>query len=111
MGDALEPRQVAAEELAAPERPVRPHPGPVQHDGERHSGLPVLGEARGRVGVVMLHLHERELLVVGPTRRQVVGVEIAGDEGGLDAEHVEVEREVGAERGVGGLAVEVAEMR
>ena len=111
MGDALERGQVAAQQLAAPERPVGPHPGPVEHDGERLAGLAVLGEARGGVGVVMLHLDERQPLLVRPTRRQVVGMEVAGDRGGLDAEHVEVEREVGAERAVGGLAVEVAEVR
>ena len=38
-------------------------------------------------------------------------MEVARDRGRLDAEHVEVEREVGAERAVGGLGVEVAEVR
>ena len=50
-------------------------------------------------------------LLAGPLRRQVLGMKVARDRRGLDTEHVEVEREVGAERAVGGLAVEIAEVR
>ena len=38
-------------------------------------------------------------------------MEVARDRCGLDTEHVEVEDEIRAEREVGGLAVEVAEVR
>ena len=62
------------------------------------------------MGVMVLHLDERQALRVRPLRRQVLGMEVAGDRGGLDAEHLEVEREVGAEGVEGRLAVEVAEV-
>jgi hypothetical protein len=38
-------------------------------------------------------------------------MEVAGDSCGLDAEHVEPQREIVAERGMGILAREVAEVR
>ncbi len=37
-------------------------------------------------------------------------MEVAGDRRRLDAEHVEVELEIGTEREIGGLAVEIAEV-
>ncbi len=67
MGDPLERGEVAAQQLAAPERPVRSHPGPVEDDGQRLAGLAVLGEAGGRVSVVVLHLDERQALRRAPT--------------------------------------------
>ena len=111
MRDALERGEVAAQQLAAPERPVGAVAGAVEHDRERLARLAVLGEARRGVRVVVLHLDERQPLLVRPRRREVAGMQVARDRGRLDAEHVEVEREVGAEGAVGGLGVEVAEVR
>ena len=44
--EALERREVAAQQLAAPERAVGPVAGPVEDERERRAGLAVLGEAR-----------------------------------------------------------------
>ena len=68
----LEPREplvaleVGAQELAAPERSVGPVAGAVEDEGERRPRLAVLGEARSRVRVVMLHLDQRQALLVRP---------------------------------------------
>src|SRR6476619_3613350 len=45
VGEALERRKVAAEELRAPERPIRPVAGAVEDERERGTLLAVLGEA------------------------------------------------------------------
>ena len=58
MRDALERREVAAQQLAAPERPVGAVAGAVEDERERRPGLAVLGEARGGVGVVVLDADE-----------------------------------------------------
>ena len=62
-GEPLERTEVAAEELPAPERPVRPQAGAVEDECERRPLLAVLGKAGGGVGMVVLHLDER-----GPAR-------------------------------------------
>ena len=111
MRDPLERDEVATKHLAAPERAVRPHPRPVEDDRQRLPRLAVLREASRRVGVMVLHLHERESLLSGPLRCEVLGMKVAGNRGRLDTEHVEVEREIRAERKVGGLTVEIAEVR
>jgi hypothetical protein len=49
-------------------------------------------------------------LLEGPLRREVLGMEIVGDRLGLHAEHGQVHLEVGPERAVGVLRVEVAEV-
>src|SRR6266511_3391880 len=72
--DALELSEVAAEELAAPERPVRPVARAVEDERERRPLLPVLGEAGGCVRVVVLHPHGLRLLLERPLRRQVLGM-------------------------------------
>ena len=102
--------EVAAEQLAAPERPVRAVARAVEDERERRALLAVLGEAGGRVRVVVLHADERKALLVRPLRREVLGMEVVGDHLGLDAEHLEVELEVVAKGAVGGLGVEVAEV-
>ena len=52
--EPLEAGEVAAQQLAAPERPVGAVAGPVEDERERGAGLAVLGEASGGVGVVVL---------------------------------------------------------
>ena len=108
---ALEPVEVAAQQLAAPERSVGAVPRAVEDERERGPLLAVLGEARGGVRVVVLDADELRVLLERPFRREVLGVEVVGDDVGLDAEHREVEREVAAERRVRGRRVEVAEVR
>jgi hypothetical protein len=71
----------------------------------------VLGEARGRVGMVMLNAHELRVLLDRPLRCDVVRVEVVRDQLGLDAKHCEIELEVRAEGLVGRLGVQVAQMR
>ncbi len=62
------------------------------------------------MSVVVLHLDDGQALLPRPLRGHVLGVQVARDRGRLHAEHVEVERQVGAKRAEGGLAVQVAEM-
>ena len=83
MGQPLESVQVAAEELAAPQRPVRAVPGAVEDQRERRPRLAVLGEAGGRVGVVVLHADQLGVLLERPLRREVLRVEVVRDHAGL----------------------------
>jgi hypothetical protein len=108
--EPFEPVEVAAQELAAPERPVGAVARAVEDEGKRRALLAVLGEARSRVGVVVLHADQRQALLLRPLRREVVGMEVVGDRLRLHAEHGQVHLEVGRERAVGGLGVEVAEV-
>ncbi len=66
MRDPLEAGEVAAQHLAAPDRPVGAEAGAVEHDGERRARLAVLGEAGGGVRVVVLHLDQRQPLLPRP---------------------------------------------
>ena len=109
--DALERSEVAAQQLAAPERPVGAKARAVEDERERRPLLAVLGEASGGVRVMVLDADELQHPALRPLRREVLRVEVVRDESGLDAEHREVQREVGTEGAVGGLRVEVAEMR
>ena len=77
--EALEAGEVAAEQLAAPERPVRAVAGAVEDERERRAALAVLGEAGGGVGVVVLDPDELRLLRERPLRREVLGVEVVRD--------------------------------
>ena len=61
--------------------------------------------------VVMLDADELRVLLERPLRRQVLGVQVVRDDLGLDLEHRQIELEIGAERAVRELGVEVAEMR
>ena len=94
-GDPLEAGEVAAQQLAAPERPVGAVAGAVEDERQRRAGLAVLGQARGGVRVVVLHADELRVLLERPLRREVVGVEVVGDRLGAHAEHREVQLEVG----------------
>ena len=110
MSEALELLEVAAQQLAAPERPVGSVARPVEDERERRPFLAVLGEAGRGVGVVMLDADELRVLLERPLGRQVLGMEVVRDDLGLDREHGEHELEIGAERTVGGLRVEIPEM-
>ena len=109
-GEPFEAFEVAVEELAAPDRPVRPVPRAVEDECERRALFAVLGEARCRVRVVVLDADERKALLLRPLRREVLGVEVVGDRLGLDAEHRRGRAEVVAEGVVGGGGIEVAEV-
>src|SRR5207247_11454888 len=56
--EPLERREVAAQQLAAPQRAVRSVAGSVEHERERRPPLAVLGETGSRVGVVDLDAAE-----------------------------------------------------
>ncbi len=61
--------------------------------------------------VVVLDADELGLLLERPLRRQVLGMEIVRDHLRLGAEHREVQVDIGEERSVGQLRVEIAEVR
>ena len=79
-GDPLERSEVATKELPAPDRPVRAQAGAVEDERQRRPFFAVLGEAGGGVCVVVLDLDEREVLLVRPLRREVLRMEVAGDQ-------------------------------
>ena len=110
VGEALERRKVAAEELRAPERPIRPVAGAVEDEREPGTLLAVLGEAGGGVRVMVLDADGFGVLLECPLGRQVLGVEVVGDDLGLDPEHLEVEFEIATEGAVRGLRDKVAQM-
>jgi hypothetical protein len=108
--DALEARQLAPQELAAPERAVGAIAGPVEDQRQRGSGLAVLGKTRRGMCVMVLDADELGVLLECPLRREVLGVEVVCDDFRLDTEHSEVELEIGAEGAVCGLGVEIAKV-
>ena len=61
--DALEPVEVGHQELAAPEGAVGAVAETVEGEPEHRFGAAVLHHARGDVGVVVLHGHDREVEV------------------------------------------------
>ena len=61
--------------------------------------------------MVVLHADQLRVLLLRPPRRQVVGVQVVCDHLGRRHRACQVEVEVGAERGVRLLGVEVAEVR
>ena len=111
--DALERGEVAAQQLAAPERPVgavarcrRGRARAPRPSRRARRGRP--RRARGGAG----RSTSGSVLLVRPLRRR--GSRDGGrrrPRPGSTPSIVEVEREVGAERAVGGLGVEVAEVR
>ncbi len=92
--EPLEAVEVAAQQLAAPERPVGPVAGAVEDERERRPRLAVLGEARRRVRVVMLHLDERQALARAPTSSR-------GTRGGDRTRSLRARREASRGRGAG----------
>ena len=91
--------------------PSVPSAGAVEDERQRRPSFAVLGEAGGGVCVVVLNLDDREVLLVRPLRREVLRMEVAGDQLRANAEHVEVELEIVDECAIRRLGVEVAEVR
>ena len=83
--DALEPVEVGHQELAAPQRAVGPVAETVEGEPEHRFGATVLHHARGDVGVVVLHRHDRQVEVERELGRQVFRVEIVRDHLGTHA--------------------------
>ena len=81
-GRGARTREVRAQELAAPERAVRPEAGPVEDESERRTRLAVLRQAGGGVGVVMLDAEEAGVLLLRPARGEVPGMQVVGDQAG-----------------------------
>jgi ELWxxDGT repeat protein len=110
VGEALVAIERCPEQLTAPEGAVGPAARAVEHQRQRGTLLAVLGQAGGGVGVVVLHRDRLDPLLERPAGREVIGVEVVGDQLGLEPEHLEVEGEVGAEGLVGERRIEVAEV-
>ena len=85
---ALEPAQVADQQLAAPDRAVgRRSPVPSKIAPTAGPRLAVLGQAGGEVGVVVLDADELDALALERVRgRQVVRMQVVGDDRGRDRE-------------------------
>ena len=87
MAGALEAREVPHQQLPAPDRPVDPQPRTVVDRSDRPPALPVLGQARGEVGVVMLDAHELHALALQRVSGgEVVRVQVVDHHLGLDRE-------------------------
>ena len=79
--------QVADQDLAAPDRPVRPVARAVEDRADRRALDAVLGEARGEVRVVVLDADQLQAVALERVGgRRVVGVEVVGDDLGRDRE-------------------------
>ncbi len=109
--DPLEGAEIAAENLPAPERPVRSVARAVEDEREGRALQAVLGQTGGSMRVVVLNADQLGVLLQRPLRGQVLRVEVVGDHLRLDPEHGEVQLHVGEEGPVGELGVEVPEVR
>ena len=110
MADAAEPGEVGDEELSAPQRPVRPVAEAVEAHGEHGFDTTVLDHARGGVGVMVLDADQWTIEIEGELRREVLRVEVVGDEVG---DHAVQRRQVIdrlEERRVRGDVFEVADV-
>ncbi len=93
--------EVAAQELAAPQRPVGAVPRAVEDERERGPGLAVLGQAGRGVRVMVLDADDARRPARAPTSSPGTrGGGRSAITSGSAAEHREVEREVRAERPV-----------
>ena len=84
--DSFETVEVGDEELPAPHRPVGAVAEPVKSDPENGAGVPVLGQARGDVCVVMLHGPRLDVEIESVLGRQVLRVQVVRDDLWLDPE-------------------------
>src|SRR5262249_34193614 len=108
---ATERGDVAVKQLATPHGPVEPVPGAVEDRADRRSGLSVLGQARGEVGVVVLDPDQLDPVKVERVLgRQVLGVEVVGDDLGLDREQPTEMRDALGERAQRLVVLEVADV-
>ena len=111
MAGALEAVEAAGQQLAAPHRAVGAVAGAVVDRPDRRPALAVLGQHRRQVGVVVLHAHVRDVLAgerVG--RRQVVGVQVVGDDLRRDREEPLEVRDAHGEGAQGLLVAQVADV-
>ena len=76
------------QKLSPPDRAVVAVTGAIPRDPQNRPALAVLGQARGYVGVVMLDGHHRQFTLPGKPRRKVVGMAVANDSLGRDAEEL-----------------------
>ena len=90
VGSAGEVDLVAHHDLAAPDAPVGAVAGPVEGDAHHMVPHACLCQRRGDVGMVVLHLAQGQALLVGhlarPFAREVLGVHVAGQDLGGQAE-------------------------
>ena len=86
MGGPFEAVEVGDEELPAPHRPVCAVAESVEGDPEHGVRVAVFGQARGDVCVVMLDGPRLEIEVERVLGRQVLRVQIMGDDFRLDPE-------------------------
>ncbi|ARX88629.1 hypothetical protein SMD44_08116 [Streptomyces alboflavus] len=71
--------QVGDEHLPAPQRAVVPETESVVGDADERPAHPVLGGARGHVGVMVLHRDAGHGLLQGPAGGQISGVQVVCD--------------------------------
>ena len=84
---ALVAAQVADEQLAAPDRAVVAESGAVEDRPDGRARDPLLGEARGQVGMVMLDADQCHVVALERVLgRQVARMKIVGDESRHDRE-------------------------
>ncbi len=85
VGGAFKGVQVGDEEFAAPGVLVAPEAQAVEGDSDHWPGDAVVDEARGDVGVVVLHPDEARSVPLselgGVDGRGVVGMQVVGDDG------------------------------
>ncbi len=110
MPDSLEAPKVRDEELPSPQCAVGAVAEAVEREREHGAGPAVFGEARRDVGMVVLHTDAREIQVRGELAREVLGVEVVGDDlGDHGVERAEVV-DCLQERAVRGEMFEVADV-
>ena len=87
MAGPLEAVETADQQLAAPDRPVGAVPGAVIDRADGRATLPVLGQARRQVGVVMLDPDGLEVLALERIfGREVLRMQIVSHEFGAHSE-------------------------
>ena len=110
MTDALVSGEIGDEHLTAPERAVGSVPESVERERDHGIRPLVLDEACGHVRVVVLHAEGRKAELDGDLGRQVLRVQIVGDDLRRDAvESGQVSHGL-QERLVGGEVLEVAQV-
>ena len=86
--EAAEITVIPCQQLAAPACAVRPEAGPVPDEAEAGSFQAVVGHAGGHMGMVMLHLQQRDALLLCPilriAGREIIRMQVAGQRAGPD---------------------------
>ena len=84
--ETLERSQVGEQHFPAPDGAVHAVARAVERDAAHGAGQAVLGHHRHDVRMMVLHLGDGEALLVGPLRREVLGMQVARDAVGFDLE-------------------------